>query len=71
MPATIRRMKISIEITEAQKHQLEELARRFGLPAEQLASVAIQDLLTHDQAEFEAIVERILQKNAELYKRLS
>jgi hypothetical protein len=64
-------MKISIEITEAQKHQLEELARRFGLPAEQLASVAIQDLLTHDQAEFEAIVERILQKNAELYKRLS
>jgi len=45
-------MKISIEITEAQKHQLEELARRFGLPAEQLASVAIQDLLTHDQAEF-------------------
>jgi hypothetical protein len=64
-------MKISVEITPGQKQQLEEMARQFGIAAEQLASAALQDLLTHDQAEFEAIVSHILQKNRELYKRLS
>jgi hypothetical protein len=64
-------MRISVEITEAQRHQLEEASRQLGVPIEQLASAAIGDLLAHDQSDFDSVISRILEKNRELYRRLA
>jgi hypothetical protein len=64
-------MKIAIEISEAQADSLRERAKRLGLQPEELARAAVADLLTNPAEDFEAAVAHVLEKNAELYDRLS
>jgi hypothetical protein len=51
--------------------KLQELAERFRIAPEELVRVSLEDLLTRPLDEFQKIVERVLSKNAELYKRLA
>jgi len=64
-------MKISLEVREDQVQLLSEVARRLNVSAEELASAALRDLLAQGEDEFRRAAERVLQKNRELYQRLS
>jgi|GraSoiStandDraft_16_1057320.scaffolds.fasta_scaffold2119778_2 DNA-binding MarR family transcriptional regulator len=64
-------MKILVELTETQREQLEAFANQLGVSAEELAAAALQDLLAHDQSDFDDTVSRVLKKNSELYRRLA
>jgi hypothetical protein len=64
-------MKISIDVPDAQGKALQDAARRLNVPAEELASAAVGDLLTQGEAEFERVAQRVLEKNRDLYRRLA
>lgn len=64
-------MKISVEVPDAQGKQLQEVANRLKVPAEQLVSAALRDLLANAEADFENAATRVVEKNKELYKRLA
>ena len=64
-------MRISLEISTAQQSQLVELANRLNVTAEALAAAALSDLLERRDAEFEAAAKHVMEKNAELYRRLA
>jgi len=65
------RVAIPIELTPAQESRLRVEADRLGLPPEDLARLAVEDLLARPDAEFQEAAERVLEKNRELYERLS
>ena len=62
---------ITVTLSAEQIARLKELASRYGVPLEELARAGIEDLLARPDDAFEKAVERILQKNAELYRCLS
>lgn len=64
-------MKISVELTDEQRARLEEAARRLNLRPEQVAQAALDDFLLQEDQELESVADRLLEKNAELYRRLS
>ncbi len=64
-------MTLNLEIDAQQLERLEETARRLKVSVDDLAKAAINDLLAKPEGDFERAAERVLQKNAELYKRLA
>jgi hypothetical protein len=64
-------MRLSLEITEAQQGQLNAIAQRLNVPVDELAAAALRDLLDRRETEFEAAAQRVVKKNAELYRRLA
>jgi predicted transcriptional regulator len=64
-------MRLSVELTESQTRHLEELAGRLQVSPETLAAAALRDLLARREADFDAAATRVLEKNAELYRRLA
>ena len=64
-------MTVAIELPPVQAAQLEAEASRLGVPAEELARAALTDLLAAPDAAFQAAARRILERNAELYRRLA
>jgi hypothetical protein len=64
-------MKITVEISGSREQQLAEIARRLNVRVEDLAAAAVEDLLAQRDADFDAAAQRVLDKNRELYRRLS
>ena len=64
-------MKIAIELSGPQESQLRERAKALGVAPEELARAAVADLLTQSDEDFRTAAEHVLQKNAELYRRLA
>ena len=64
-------MKLSVQLTPQQEQQLAALAERLQVAPEALAAAALRDLLEQRSAEFERAATRVLEKNAELYRRLA
>ncbi len=64
-------MKIAIELSEPQESQLRQRAKILGIAPEELARVAVADLLSQPDQDFAAAADRVLRKNAELYRRLA
>ncbi|MBI5348010.1 MAG: DNA-binding protein [Chloroflexi bacterium] len=62
---------ITITLPDDRLQKLKELSSFFRISAEDLIRVSIEDLITRPDEEFERIVEYVLEKNAELYKRLA
>ena len=62
---------IPVELTPAQEQRLKTEAQRLGLSAEDLARLAIEDLLDRPEPDFEEAAQHVLRKNRELYDRLS
>lgn len=65
MPRTL-----SIPLTDEHLAALEEQAARLGIRVEDLARASILDLIQRSGDAFERAVDRVLDKNAELYRRL-
>jgi predicted transcriptional regulator len=62
---------ITIPLSSDDLAKLREMADRYGITPEELARVSIEELLTRPEEEFQRAVEYVLEKNAELYRRLS
>jgi len=50
---------------------LADVACRLNVPAHQLAEALVRDLLSQREADFSEAAARVLEKNRELYQRLS
>ena len=64
-------MRLSIDLSPAQADRLRLEAERLGLTPEDLARAAIVDLIATTGEDFKAAADRVLTKNAELYRRLA
>ncbi len=64
-------MKLSVEVTKEQERQLVDQARRLNVAVEELAAAAVRDLLAQPEPDFLKAAARVLEKNRELYRRLS
>jgi hypothetical protein len=65
-----RAVRVAIEHTDEQLAQLIDQARVLSMRAEDLARAAVVDLVTKPHIDFREVAERVLAKNAELYRRL-
>jgi antitoxin FitA len=64
-------MSITLELSEEQARRLDERARELGVGAQELAKAAVTDLLSRPADDFERAAKFVLEKNRELYRRLS
>ena len=64
-------MSMSIDLDDEQSQRLEQRARELGVDAKELARAALNDLLMRRDSEFDRIADLVLEKNRELYRRLS
>ena len=64
-------MKLAIDLSPSQADRLQERAKHLGLQPEELARAVVADLLTTPDDECLIAAEAVLQKNAELYRRLA
>ena len=64
-------MKIAVELKKAESEHLAKIAASTGISVEELASVALVDFIEASAGDFEAASIRVLEKNKELYRRLS
>jgi predicted transglutaminase-like cysteine proteinase len=62
---------LTITLSEDRLVKLRDIADRFNIKPEDLARVGIEELLTRPEESFQAAVDYILNKNAELYRRLA
>jgi antitoxin FitA len=64
-------MSISLNLDAEQSARLEERARALGVDPHELAKAAVNDLLTRPAEDFERAAKIVLERNTELYRRLS
>ena len=64
-------MSISLELSDEQSARLEERARQLGVDPRELARAAVNDLLSRPADDFDRAARFVLEKNRELYRRLS
>ncbi len=64
-------MTIAFDLPPAQADRLRQQAERLGIAPSELARAAVSDLLAEPTNDFQQAAERILKKNAELYRRLA
>ena len=62
---------ITITLPDERVKTLQELAARFRVAPEELLRASLEELLARPTDQFQQVVERVVSKNAELYKRLA
>lgn len=62
---------ITINLPEERLRLLQELAARLGVSPEDLARVGVEELLANSDEKFDEAARHVLEKNAELYRRLA
>ena len=62
---------ITILLSDERIAQLREIARRYQVSTEDLARVGVEELLARPEDKFQQALHRVLDKNAELYRRLA
>ncbi len=63
--------EVTVTVSTEEMKRLEELGSREGLTVEQMVRLGIQDQISQPDEAFHAAVQRVLKKNAELYRRLA
>ncbi len=61
---------ITLTLPDEDIEKLKEMAMRLHISPEELARLSIQDLLARPDEAFQSAADYVLNKNAELYKRL-
>ena len=61
----------TITLPDERVKKLQEVAKRFRVAPEELVRASHEELLTRPMDDFQAALERVLAKNADLYKRLA
>ena len=62
---------LTITLSDERVKKLQEIADRFRVAPEELVRASLEELLTHPLDDFQQALERILNKNADLYRRLA
>ncbi len=62
---------ITIDLPDNQFQKLQDLARMHGIPVELLLCASIEDSLSSSKSDFTQAAEYVVNKNAELYRRLA
>ena len=62
---------LTISLSDEEMRRLEELSKRESLTVEQMVKLGIHDFIGQPDDSFRAAATRVLEKNAELYRRLS
>lgn len=62
---------ITIALSEERAKKLQELSSRLHTTPEELVRVSVEELLARSDEQFQQALDRVLNKNAELYRRLS
>jgi hypothetical protein len=60
-----------ISLPEDRLRKLEDLARRYGIQPEELVRASIEEVIARPEEEFRRALDFVLNKNAELYRRLA
>ena len=64
-------MNVAFQIPDAQAEKLRREAARLGVSPADLARAALSDLLADPDDAFQTASDRVLRKNADLYRRLA
>ena len=64
-------MAISLQLDDEQSRRLLEVANELHVDPSELAKAAINDLISRPSDDFERAARHVLEKNRELYRRLS
>ena len=64
-------MSMVVQLGDEQSRQLQDIARELQVDPAELARAAINDLVTRRSDDFERAAQFVLEKNRELYRRLS
>lgn len=64
-------MSISLRLDDEQSRRLTEVARELNVDPAELAKAAINDLVSRPADDFDRAARYVLEKNRELYRRLS
>lgn len=62
---------LTITLPEEQADRLRELAQAAGTSPEELLCAGVEEWLSHSRRDFAEAAAYVLQKNAELYRRLA
>ena len=62
---------LMLTLPEDLLHHLNDLARQVQIAPEDLARAVIEDAIRRPNKEFEQLLEKLLKKNTELYRRLA
>ena len=62
---------LTVRLSDSQAEHLSQEAQRLGVSPEDLLRAAVVDLLEARDEVFLSAAEHVLQKNAELYRRLA
>lgn len=62
---------LELQLSEQTASKLQEAAERLNVSPEQLSILSIEEKLAQLEKEFSRSAEYVLQKNADLYRRLS
>ena len=62
---------ITIDLSDSQLQKLQNLAREYGIATEVLLKASLEDWLNLQKGDFVNAADYVLEKNAELYRRLA
>ncbi len=61
----------TITLPDERVKKLQEIAERFHVAPEELVRASLEELLARPLDDFQVALDRVLAKNADLYKRLA
>ena len=61
---------LTISLSDEEMRRLKELSKRESLTVEQMVRLGIHDFIGQPDDAFRAAAKRVMEKNAELYRRL-
>ncbi|MEK6753185.1 MAG: ribbon-helix-helix protein, CopG family [Chloroflexota bacterium] len=62
---------ITVTLSEDHLEKLQNLAKQFNIPTEELLRVSFEELVARPQEDFQKALEYVLDTYKELYKRLA
>jgi hypothetical protein len=62
---------VTVTLSEDRFQKLQDLAKQFNIPVEQLLRVSFEELVARPQEDFQKALEYVLETYKELYKRLA
>ncbi|MCC6569059.1 MAG: DNA-binding protein [Anaerolineales bacterium] len=62
---------ITIELPNERLKKLQEMAQKYRVTTEELVRASVEDMLTQPEEQFRKAAQFVLNKNAELYRRLA
>jgi predicted DNA-binding protein len=62
---------LTISLSDEEMRRLEALGKREGLTVEQMVRLGIHDFIGQPDDALHSAAKRVMEKNAELYRRLS